>query len=237
MITQDNLCLHRAVKYITHKTDKSSPFVIFDVGSNIGDYIELLNSMVQANFVVHSFEPNPKAFERLNERYGTQPNVTLNNVGVSSSEHKMDLYDPGSVGSAIASLYNRKAYEGFKPEDQPVPVEVSLISIDSYVSKNNITQINYLKIDVEGHELEALKGAVNTFQSGIVNAGQFEIGDTFKDAGISIDDFVKFFDSFGYSIFYGDVAPGNIVKTASDVVSVDNWENLLFIKNELLVKN
>jgi len=234
MITQDELCLNWAVKYIVKNVDLNKQFVIFDIGANIGDYIQLLNSNVQANLSIHSFEPNPKTFERLYERFGGQPNVKLTNAGLGSLDGKMTLYDPGNHGSAIASLYNRKAFENFPSQDQPIPIEVDLITIDSYIKNNNIKQVNYMKIDVEGHELEALKGAKESFEAGIVNAGQFEMGDTFRDAGITIEDFVSWFDTVGYSIFYRDIVPANLVRKTSDVITTDNWENLIFVKNTLI---
>lgn len=232
MITQDELCLQWAVKYII--AGSKEPYVIFDVGSNVGDYIQLINSMVKSKVNIHSFEPNPKTFEKLNGRFGTQENVKLNKCGLGIKDNEdMTLFDPAGLGTAIASLYNRKAYEGFKPEDQPHKIPVRLTNLDSYVKLHGIEKINYLKIDVEGHELEVLKGAEETFAKGLVNVGQFEMGDTFKDAGITIEDFVNFFDQYGYQIYFQQIKDENIVRKTEDVNSYDNWENLLFVNTKL----
>lgn len=232
MITQDELCLQWSVRYIV--ANSKEPFTIFDVGSNVGDYIQLINSMVKSKVNIHSFEPNPKTFVKLSERFGTQENVKLNNCGLGLKENEDTiLFDPAGLGTAIASLYNRKAYEGFKPEDQPHKISVKLTNLDSYVKANGIDKINYLKIDVEGHELEVLKGAEDTFAKGLVNVGQFEMGDTFKDAGVTIEDFVSFFDRFGYQIYFQQIKDENIVRKTADVNSYDNWENLLFVNTKL----
>jgi len=234
MITQDHLCLQRAKQFIMHKKDKTKPYIIFDIGANKGAYANLIYSMINAKHIVYSFEPNLKAFQMLKQNCPQTDNYKVFNIGFSSSIRDSILYDPGNKGSEIASLYNREVFKDFKIEDQPTEIPIKLSTVDNFLHENNIDQVHYMKIDVEGHELEVLLGANDSFNKKLINAGQFEFGSTFADSNITIEDCVAFFTKHNYSLFFNDVLPSNIVKKTSDIQSVDNWENILFINNEFL---
>jgi len=50
------------------------------------------------------------------------------------------------------------------PQKQPNTIEVPAISIDEFVSSRNISKVNFIKMDIEGAELEALEGAKETIK-------------------------------------------------------------------------
>ncbi len=131
--------------------------VLFDVGANVGNYIALLMN-VFPNAQIHSFEPAKETFANLQKN--TAPRLThyagevrLNNFGLSDSPSEATLhYDRENSG--LASLYDRQLdYFGI---DYSKSETVQLFTPDNYCAENNIDHIDFLKMDVEGHEIRRL---------------------------------------------------------------------------------
>ena len=118
---------------------------IFDVGANIGQSAEFFHSRhPQAN--IHCFEPAPESFEQLKNRFSSNPLVRVNNLGVS------DRIGETSFTSSGTSTMNRICRAG----DGNITVKTT--DLVSYCKSNNINQIDYLKIDTEGNEINVING-------------------------------------------------------------------------------
>lgn len=96
-------------------------------------------------------------------------NVSMFNLGAGESDSKITLYT-NQEGSSHASVYNRTS-NPFELKE-----EIEQRSLDSFCTEKNINKIDFLKIDVEGHEFSVLKGASNLLQEGKINFLQFEFG-------------------------------------------------------------
>lgn len=126
--------------------------VIFDVGANCGFYT-LVVSRTHPAARVFCFEPHPVTFKRLqqnvrcNELQGRVTPVQAA-VGAASGDCKLEISAVSSMGVVTAS----------GAADQGGAVTVPMISLDDYAQ----TEGQYpdsIKIDVEGFEVEVLKGA------------------------------------------------------------------------------
>ena len=127
---------------------------IFDVGANNGEWsVNMLNLSPAIN--LHCFEPSKKTFDILSQKLAAYPNVTLNMVGLSGKKHSIEFYE--NDGSDVTSLYHR-----FKAKNK-TKISVNLITGDSYLSKKRIEKIDFLKIDIEGMEYDALLGLKESF--------------------------------------------------------------------------
>lgn len=129
--------------------------VCFDVGGNVGAISIALADRVGDSGRVHTFEPNPTNFGRLSDNLALnpqlQPRVTLNNVGIS--DQPGTLYwseDPGNPGNGML---------GEKGD-----IESQVITLDSYCEENGIDRIDFMKVDVEGMELQVFQGAENALK-------------------------------------------------------------------------
>lgn len=169
----------------------ASPFVCFDVGGNLGQFCSLLfDHCSDKHLNVHSFEPAAEAFEVLTQKHGSNPQVTLNNCGLSSAPGTATLYSDRPA-SGLSSLTQRDlAHVG---KEMGLSQEVRLSSVDTYCKENGIEHIHLLKIDVEGHEHEVLEGAREMFDRGAIDAVTFEFGGCNIDARTFFRDFHKFF--------------------------------------------
>ena len=125
-----------------------------DVGANHGFYSLALSRLYQK---VVAFEPNKNVASPLIA--AALPNVEIIHAGISSREGTARLFIPfvnGMVLPGWASLD-----EGNCPEaTKIVPQEIPLRTLDSFEFQN----VGFVKIDVEGHELEVLRGGSQTIQ-------------------------------------------------------------------------
>ena len=127
--------------------------VVFDVGANVGDWAKLALGINPASSI-HAFEPSKDTFDALRARHFGE-NVTLNQLGLSSTNRTAVLHQFGSQATAN-SLYEQT---GVAMLTQSGAEEIRLATLDDYCATAGVDRIDYLKIDVEGHELDVLRGA------------------------------------------------------------------------------
>jgi FkbM family methyltransferase len=138
----------------------SNESVVLDIGANIGLY-----SLAAAGHnakTVYSFEPDPVSYTNLKRNIETNHcvNVLLQNVAVSDKSGSADL----SLGSRYP-LDRGNLHLISKPLGSGQShITIDTISLDEFFV-NRPKQINIVKIDVEGHEYEVLRGMSNLIQT------------------------------------------------------------------------
>jgi FkbM family methyltransferase len=102
---------------------------------------------------VHAFEPNPTNVEawRRNERLNPQVSARLTDAGVSDHEGEASFGVCSDSGSGVI---------GYSDEHQ-----IALVSLDTYCERNGIEHIDFLKVDVQGHEIQVFEGAARLLQA------------------------------------------------------------------------
>lgn len=196
---------HRALGIILKDLDRDKP-VIFDVGANNGDYSALVLSL-RPQAVIHAFEPNPPTFERLKNRFANATTVTPVQTGVSSQDGEMELFDYAAQdGSTHASFLpggiealNNPNVNEIKADRDLKKTKVPITSLDGYIAANRIEHIDFLKIDVEGHEGDVLEGAAKSISDGVIANIQLELNVHNAITGLSlykITDMLSDFDAY-----------------------------------------
>jgi FkbM family methyltransferase len=175
-----------ALFYIKDKFKKSDKLVIFDVGANVGKYTILLNEVFRENSNILSFEPSKKTFNKLVINTNHIKNTNLFNFGFGNANKFLTLYY-NQEESGLASVYERRL-DHFNIK-MDLKEEIEIKTIDSFCEENNITQINFLKLDVEGHELSVLNGAVKMLKKHKIDFIQFEFGGCNIDSRTYFQDF------------------------------------------------
>jgi FkbM family methyltransferase len=137
--------------------------VIFDIGANVGTYSLALAKFVEDS-LVYSFEPNAQPYLKLTENIdlmNLRPRVAPMNIALSSQEGRRTLHISSAGG--MSSFYREQA--GSKGNEVIGAQIVDCCSVDGLI-RNEICRLpDVIKIDVEGHEYDVLKGAENTIRS------------------------------------------------------------------------
>ena len=131
------------------KTLLSAGDVAVDAGANIGIYSQFLSRYVGLAGFVHSFEPSPENFERLQSAMRKLTNVRLCQaaVGECSGRSKLFVSDKLNV--------DHRAYASEGDSRRAVPIDI--IALDDYFKPGQ--RVDFIKMDIQGYELHALRGA------------------------------------------------------------------------------
>jgi FkbM family methyltransferase len=180
----------------------SPPYCIFDVGSNKGQFLQLVLENIERDLLsIHCFEPGHDAFKALAAFSGRVKEINgsrLNNIGVSKEPGTAVLHFD-QVGSVLASLTKRKLdHIGIEFEKTE---QVEITTIDQYCRENNVDHIHLLKIDVEGHEFDVITGAKEMFESSSIDMVSFEFGGTNIDTRTFFRDFWYLLTKYKLRIF------------------------------------
>jgi FkbM family methyltransferase len=153
---------------------------VFDVGSHIGLYSLLFARLVGEKGVTHAFEPDPRNFERLrtNLALNDAENVFANQCAVfrESGPIRLNLFDPSL--NAWHSLGTPRLPDPHDPRqtvESHESITVAAVSLDEYARERNISRVDFLKVDVEGAELDVLHGATGLFEREAIGLVQFEV--------------------------------------------------------------
>jgi FkbM family methyltransferase len=173
------------LQYIKQKLGNEKSIVVFDVGGNVGEYAKVAARFF-SNATIHAFEPSKKTFERFVHNTKSIENIIPNNFGLSDADTSVLLYS-SAAASGLSSVYHRNIkHIGITMDNTE---EISLSTIDNYCELQNIQQIHFLKLDIEGHELKALQGAARMLESSGIRFIQFEFGGTNIDSRTFFQDF------------------------------------------------
>lgn len=172
--------------------------VVFDVGANVGDWTALA-LRINSHLTIHCFEPSCATYQRLLARTPSQ--VICNNFGLSSRVEERTLF-VFENHSGCNSLYRRQGLEdGWGLATQKREETIHLETIDDYCQIHGVQAIDFLKVDVEGHELEVFKGAKGMLSRGTIKYIQFEYGGCNIDARVLLKDIFEFFTPHPYNFF------------------------------------
>lgn len=166
--------------------------VVFDVGANLGAFTRAALEAFGPATRVLAFEPSPQTFGLLTAALAGHAGVEPHNLGLGEQPGRLNLYSDG-VGSGMASLYQRDLQAQGRVLDQVEQVEVT--TLDRFCAEHQITAIDYLKLDVEGHELSVLRGARGLLEAEAIRLIQFEFGGCAIDARVFYRDLYQLLNS------------------------------------------
>jgi len=202
-------------------------FCIFDVGTNKGQYLDLaLNSLLGRQFSVHSFEPSAATLALLKNKFGSLPDVHLNPFGLGGESGEFDLYSDAEA-SGLASLTRRRLdHLGIQHQ---MSERVRIETLDGYCGTHGIENIDLLKIDVEGHELDVLRGGEAIFSRRGVRVVTFEFGGCNIDTRTFVRDFWYFFMDFGMKSFHRIMPNGRLFRFEEYNETIETFRTTNFL--------
>lgn len=176
-----------AYKDISHFLAGTKEPVIFDVGANVGQSVDKFAKKFPAS-IIHSFEPSPATYQKLNNHCADLPLVNTWNCGVGSRQETLKFQENEySVMSSFLAPGKLAMSKVVRTEDVP------LITLNVFAEEHNIDFIHILKSDTQGFDFEVLKGANELMQQNRIGLIYFEciFSDMYKNLP-------KFHDVFRY---------------------------------------
>jgi FkbM family methyltransferase len=133
---------------------------VIDIGAHIGRYTITSSKQVGNTGKVLAIEADPDNFQLLkrNIALNNLKNVLPLNYAVFSTRTRMKLYEQSASAKYNSLMLARAA----KTKNY---VEVNADTLDSILKLNEVNQVNWIKIDVEGAEFEVLKGSTKTLST------------------------------------------------------------------------
>ena len=176
---------------------------------------------------VHSFEPNPIIFEYINKNLKKIiNNIFLYNYALSNKNQVIDLKVP-----IRNEKYNRENFEEFYELGRATihqentfkryeKFQITSKKIDEFNFKNNIS---FIKIDVEGHELEVIKGGEEIISK---NKPILLVEIEERHSQSKVSDTINYINKLGYISHYYD---NKILKKTSELNNLSLFNNYIFL--------
>jgi FkbM family methyltransferase len=177
--------------------------VLIDVGGSHGDWTAaLLDALPLARVLL--LEPSAPALRRLGDR--NLPRTTVIPAAAGSQPGSAVLHVPHAE-AAVASLHVRR--DSYFRDKQFDPQPVQVITLDQVIAAFCLDRVDFVKIDVEGHELAVLHGARTALQAGRIKALAFEFGSGNLNSRTFFHDFWDELRPLGFDLYR--ICPGGVL--------------------------
>lgn len=162
-----------------------------DIGANVGVYTLLAASKIHAGSL-HSFEVFPKNYRRLQE------NLRLNQFNQVKTYAIAVSNQPGTVALNLAEGDSMP----FITQTETInTIMVPTDTLDNLLQNYSLTNLTLAKMDIEGAELLAFKGAVSLLKKQRPYVWILEINDAVNNFGYRKQDVVDFLQNYGYNLY------------------------------------
>lgn len=205
--------------------------VIIDVGGSIGDYTSVGAKYLPEKGKLIVFEPIPEnvAYITRNlKQNNLNGKVKIEAMAVSDIDGKITMHTvEGSVGTHSAS---KKSAAGISSNSIVVPVT----TLDSYISKQKIKTVDILKIDIEGYDGFALRGAKKLLSDSSPTVFIEFVSDNLTNCGFDPQEFLQILLAH-YKIIFMIDEPRGLIKRCTE----EDLESLVkkSINANLIVSN
>lgn len=186
--------------------------VVFDVGANVGGWSQqLLQARPEARILM--FEPSPTCQAIIRKK--NLPGTKLFPFALGEKAETREYYSSSETDGS-ASLYSRRDTAFHELPYHQSTVEVR--TLDDVIESEGIVVVDFMKMDIEGHELFALRGAKRSLAAGKIRALSFEFGCGNINSRTFFRDFWDLLTSANFAIY-------RITPSGKDIPLRDYYED------------
>jgi FkbM family methyltransferase len=190
---------HQRADIMFLKSVLKPEMVFVDMGANQGEFTVVLAALLTQGTVI-SFEPVPSIREDLEKNIALNnlKNVLVYSCGVSDTEGSLPIFTSEdterqqSIHEGLGTLYQTD----YRSKQIGV---IQLRRFDDVFNETNLKRLDAIKIDIEGAELFALKGALNSIKRYKPQHILIELNqETSRAAGYEVREVIEFLENLGY---------------------------------------
>jgi FkbM family methyltransferase len=169
----------------------SSDPIIFDVGSNKGDFSALFAGR---SAEMHLFEPNEIFLHYSMVRFCEFSNICYCTDALSNEQGVADFIYFTNGNNGLSNIIGNDKWDDLPWKKK----QVNTSTLDIYCKVNKVNKIDLLKIDVEGADLWVLEGSRGMLKNKAIKFIQVEYAEHIEVTGRKFSEIISFLDSFGY---------------------------------------
>lgn len=214
---------------------KYNPKYCIDIGANKGNFSKFLLENTESNVI--AFEPLPKAFNHLSNLLTEYPSrFTAVNKGVGEVTSILEL-NYGAEDSEFASFSKEVNNVSYVRNNNVNSISVEVVTVDEYFNDHiqNEIEIDLLKIDTEGFELEVLKGAnqlINKCKPKFIQI-EFNWHQLFKDVSLyKISNLLNNYDAYQLLPYGTGLVKRDVLMPESNIY---HFSNFVFIRSDIRI--
>lgn len=205
--------------------------ICLDVGGNIGVYSMVMAQLSGDDDNIHAFEPVNHIRARLeaNAKLNGFHDLHVNPFALGAKPDKIEMFQvkKGQFRGGTSTFMNNENVQAMG-QDKFDKLAVDIVPMDTYVAQNDLPDVNFIKIDVEGFEwpvLEGGKGTIAKFRPYIllefdlIRHGQWQT------------EFRDYFRELDYTVYEFTIKSGAPVMTTYDFSKTPVNRNILCIPN------
>jgi FkbM family methyltransferase len=153
--------------------------VVLDVGANVGHSVVTYRELFPGA-TIHAFEPGAEALKELRQRAGSLPNVYVHDLAVGDADTTAVLHThKGNFNNSLLQSAADSARHA--PADLQWAFEstgeqqIRTVRVDTFCRDNGIDRVSVLKLDIQGYEAAALRGASEMLAAGRIDLVYTEV--------------------------------------------------------------
>jgi FkbM family methyltransferase len=176
--------------------NKEDP-VIIECGAAVGNMVSLYLKQYK-NPKIFAFEPQPQFVEILKEKFEDKENVHIHPMAVGSEESEVtfNVLNRPTASSVMPPAQMNKKYHGDQV-DISEKIKVKQIRLDDVIKEK---EIDFIKLDIQGYEIEAFKGAEEILKRTKIITTEIEFVEEYKDQPL-FSDIDKFMRENGFYLY------------------------------------
>ncbi len=193
---------------------------VLDIGANLGEVSLNAARMVGDAGKVFAFEPFPANFRKLQENAALNcfSNLSLINKALGSEATTLSMFSPQDGNEGM----NRISSSASPGSDE---TSVDVITLDDFVDDEALKKIDLIKIDVEGFEMNVLKGAIKSLQKFKPKLFVEVTDEYLTEQGSSASELINFLLNQDYALTHAEngdavTTSSKYLKTQFDVVAI-----------------